>query len=429
MASRAAEQSKAAGNAAFKAQDYPLALSHYSTAIALDPSVSTYPLNRALVHLKLANYKDAEKDAHTALELDGGANVKALFRRGLARRGMGKLESAKADFELARTQGAGQDVETELVSLTKELQAAQIASSSPSKPQAPSSSEKAPLSKADRLRAAIASSSPPPSASTPFPTTVSARKTSSDDAPEPQSKLRPGNDSGIGMTAVSTRKLTPTPTTTTSTSRADTPASPPLAPSTSSEKEAPSSFATKKTLRSSRQAQAPYTLSSSTASSPRTTTDPLAALKLPPPTNNKPSSSPTSKPRTPTAAVHNSSSLTLAALETHLFQTELGHPSRIELLSSLSNRSIPDFFGDSLTPDLLSTILQELDHSIQTTSSSQDPHETNGRWMFQLLEGIASSKRFEMARMCLTEAELEPVKIVIKLEAKRIKSFVDAWGI
>lgn len=83
------------GNAAFKAQDYPLAISHYSTAIQLDPSVSTYPLNRALVHLKLDQFADAERDANTALDLDGGHNVKALFRRGLARKRLGNLARAQ----------------------------------------------------------------------------------------------------------------------------------------------------------------------------------------------------------------------------------------------------------------------------------------------------------------------------------------------
>lgn len=83
------------GNAAFNAGNYDLALANYSTAIQLDPSVSTYALNRAAVHLKLSNWKDAERDSSTALELDGGANRKALYRRGLARKGLGKLSAAK----------------------------------------------------------------------------------------------------------------------------------------------------------------------------------------------------------------------------------------------------------------------------------------------------------------------------------------------
>ncbi|GEM11377.1 TPR-repeat containing protein [Rhodotorula toruloides] len=90
-----AEELKAAGNAAFKAGNYDLALANYTTAIQLDPSVSTYALNRAAVHLKLANWRDAERDSTTALKLDGGANPKALYRRGLARKGLGKLSAAK----------------------------------------------------------------------------------------------------------------------------------------------------------------------------------------------------------------------------------------------------------------------------------------------------------------------------------------------
>lgn len=83
------------GNAAFKAGDYTLALAHYSDAIHLDPSVSTYPLNRALVHLRLADYPAADKDASTALKLDAGVGQKALYRRALARKGLGKLDLAK----------------------------------------------------------------------------------------------------------------------------------------------------------------------------------------------------------------------------------------------------------------------------------------------------------------------------------------------
>lgn len=40
------------GNRAFKVQDWPLALAHYSTAMQIDPSNHLYPLNRSLVYLK-----------------------------------------------------------------------------------------------------------------------------------------------------------------------------------------------------------------------------------------------------------------------------------------------------------------------------------------------------------------------------------------
>lgn len=129
------------GNAAFKAGDYTLALAHYSDAIHLDPSVSTYPLNRALVHLRLADYPAADKDASTALKLDAGVGQKALYRRALARKGLGKLDLAKqgpfrfhlstrkqsshpsssVDLEEAKRQGAGDDVDKELAALTKQL--------------------------------------------------------------------------------------------------------------------------------------------------------------------------------------------------------------------------------------------------------------------------------------------------------------------
>lgn len=118
----AAEQAKQQGNEAFKRQDYPLALSLYSKAKSIDPSISTYPLNRSLVYLKLHQYKDAIKDATTALELEGGVNVKALFRRATANRGLGRLDQAKKDLELAKEQGAGQDVDVELTSVIKQIE-------------------------------------------------------------------------------------------------------------------------------------------------------------------------------------------------------------------------------------------------------------------------------------------------------------------
>lgn len=83
------------GNAAFLKGQLALALASYTTAIQLDPSVAAYPLNRAAVYLKQSEWVRAEKDATTALELDGGNNVKALYRRATARRHTGKLELAQ----------------------------------------------------------------------------------------------------------------------------------------------------------------------------------------------------------------------------------------------------------------------------------------------------------------------------------------------
>lgn len=87
--------SPAQGNAAFAERDLDLALANFSTAIQLDPATAAYPLNRAAVYLKLREWTRAERDATTALELDGGVNLKAWFRRAVARRNLGNWELAK----------------------------------------------------------------------------------------------------------------------------------------------------------------------------------------------------------------------------------------------------------------------------------------------------------------------------------------------
>jgi len=43
----------------------------------------------------LNHFEKADKDATKAIDLDGGVNMKAYFRRGLARKGLGKFNLAK----------------------------------------------------------------------------------------------------------------------------------------------------------------------------------------------------------------------------------------------------------------------------------------------------------------------------------------------
>lgn len=103
------------GNAAFKAADYPTAIGHYTDAILADSSDHTFFLNRAAAYLKLGKYvhsqstqkllhaaewmflrsKDAERDCTKVLASNPN-NVKALFRRGQARRVLGNLDDAQA---------------------------------------------------------------------------------------------------------------------------------------------------------------------------------------------------------------------------------------------------------------------------------------------------------------------------------------------
>ncbi|GAA5902301.1 uncharacterized protein JCM6883_001360 [Sporobolomyces salmoneus] len=441
----AAEQSKTAGNAAFKAQDYPLAISHYSTAIALDPSISTYPLNRALVYLKLNQYKLADKDATTALDLDGGVNVKTLFRRGLARKGLGKLEEAKQDFIRAIQQGAGEDVKKELEQINKLLDSKKSkleTSSSSTENPPPSSSKPAPStttqSKSDRLRAAIAS---PSSSSTPS----AAGKPPLKDTEPPPSAVPKEEDEGFGMKAVSTRKLkpdstptSPKPTTPSSATKTPTtnPTSPADPPSTSTtQPTSSSSFAAKKLSRQTRQtSSSPFTLPPPSSSSSRTASPPLAPQ---PPSSSDLSSIPLRLSRTP------SSSTTLTSLESHLLLSPPGSPSRLELLRSLDPRpeKLVRFVGDSLTPDLLSLILAELSRYLNTldsatasSSSKEAGEEREGEqegtgWILELLEGLKECRRFETSRMLLSDSEVEVVGKVLERERKRLEDVRQGWGV
>lgn len=58
------------GNLAFKESNYPLALAHYTTALQQDPSEFTYPLNRALVYLKLEQSVSACSFAPELIQAD-----------------------------------------------------------------------------------------------------------------------------------------------------------------------------------------------------------------------------------------------------------------------------------------------------------------------------------------------------------------------
>ncbi|KAF5380284.1 hypothetical protein D9757_007976 [Collybiopsis confluens] len=88
------------GNQSFKNGDYPSAIGHYTQAILQDSKDWTFPLNRAAAYLKLDKYEDAERDCTTVLTLNK-SNVKALFRRAQARRGLSKLDEAQKGVVIA----------------------------------------------------------------------------------------------------------------------------------------------------------------------------------------------------------------------------------------------------------------------------------------------------------------------------------------
>ena len=71
---------KDAGNAAFKKGDYEVALVSYDTAIKLESDNAVYIANKAMVHLKMKNWEQAETDCNQAVELDAKyAKVQLIF--------------------------------------------------------------------------------------------------------------------------------------------------------------------------------------------------------------------------------------------------------------------------------------------------------------------------------------------------------------
>ncbi|KAI8139949.1 hypothetical protein BJV82DRAFT_672047 [Fennellomyces sp. T-0311] len=98
-----AQEEKDKGNGAFQKQRYSEAAMHYTRALELSTSEGkehrpVYFTNRAMAYLKLSKYAEAADDCTRALELQP-MNIKALWRRGMARRELGRLEEARQDFE------------------------------------------------------------------------------------------------------------------------------------------------------------------------------------------------------------------------------------------------------------------------------------------------------------------------------------------
>ena len=92
-----AEGLRELGNTAFKGGSFADAEALYTRSLAAAPTAVTYA-NRAMARLKLQRWAEAEQDCTEALSMDA-LHVKALQRRGTARRAQGKLFEAACDFD------------------------------------------------------------------------------------------------------------------------------------------------------------------------------------------------------------------------------------------------------------------------------------------------------------------------------------------
>ncbi|GLB45501.1 putative rna polymerase ii-associated protein 3 [Lyophyllum shimeji] len=201
MASRKAQIEKEKGNAAFKSGDYPTAIGHYTAAILADNKDYTLPLNRAAAYLKLGKNEDAERDCTAVLNLNA-MNAKALFRRGQARVGMGKLDEALSDLSQAlKREPANDAIKQELKKVT-DLTAKQGA-----KRQKPIPSTQVPNRR--RVPITIIDPNKPAISPTPPGKAEPAAKQATLSTPKPAPKAAPeqGPSSTETMKPVSTRSL------------------------------------------------------------------------------------------------------------------------------------------------------------------------------------------------------------------------------
>ncbi|GAA5971689.1 hypothetical protein JCM8115_002184 [Rhodotorula mucilaginosa] len=489
MSSTKAEQYKQAGNAAFAERDLDLALANFSTAIQLDPATAAYPLNRAAVYLKLREWTRAERDATTALELDGGVNLKAWFRRAVARRNLGRFELAKQDLEDAKRHGAGADVDAELALVLQQLGPATAEPGRNEKlntKQFPTPPSQAPPSSAaptsDRLRAALAK-----------PASSSSSSSSNSPSLAPYSSTStPAKRDDDWLNAVSTRRLTKTqegeePTPITKTTATTLPTKSAAASSFAAKKEARLAREKELMIAAARRENRDHDASSSssvtrlttTTTAPVTVTVSESSSTPPPPPVPSTSSSTTpisgTSPRAPTQATittttmssssSSSSSSTMiaicnspTALEAHFLalnarQIPRGNPERYGPLRRLAldrerSRSAAgsgsggggtwrEWMGQAgLTPDLLSEVVGEV-VALFPPSSDDDDDDDRGdqqqqqhlEWVLSLLEGLTTCHRWDSASLFLSTEEREAVKRVLERARRRLDAVAGKWGV
>ncbi|KAF8073441.1 hypothetical protein FPV67DRAFT_1477851 [Lyophyllum atratum] len=206
MANIKAQIEKEKGNAAFKSGDYPNAIGHYSAAIIADRTDYTLPLNRAAAYLKLGKHEDAERDCTTVLNLSA-LNAKALFRRGQARLGMGKLDEALSDFTQALKREPSNDaIKQEIKKVNDLLEKKRSKENKFKKSDQPSPSA---APKRRRVPITIVDPTGPPAAPTAPPSQKPSKKTAIAPAPKSTPNIAPSvaTSSTDDLKPISTRSL------------------------------------------------------------------------------------------------------------------------------------------------------------------------------------------------------------------------------
>ena len=118
---------KAAGNEAFQAKNFPLAIEHFTSGIDVDGSNHVLYSNRSASFTSLGAYEKAFDDARKCVELKPDW-AKGYSRLGAALQGMGKFDEAIAAFE------NGLKVDPNMAALQSGLEAAKRAQLSPPHP-------------------------------------------------------------------------------------------------------------------------------------------------------------------------------------------------------------------------------------------------------------------------------------------------------
>lgn len=388
-----AKSLKEAGNDAFRQARYNDAVLLYSEACQLDPSEYTYPLNRCMTYLKLGKLREAERDATKSLQLLPAGNTKALFRRGLARKGLGKMDLARQDLIAAlKEEPSNADIKAELDSL-------------PQSSREPS----------DNIQRETNHTTSTPSK----PTSLAADKQASERQHALKAAIEPernGKASGSLLSEVSSRRLKESPTQ----KQARMPAleNPQHATSPETISREPSSsqttlastgkdFKSLRAARNQRLASFPQPVKDATQASIGTGFQGPQALA--------------SQDSVPKATLET----TIAPKSMYDFETrwinEKAIDARAAMIVALVTHcaSLPDFFGSSLTPELLDDMLSCLDIACREYPEVRDKS-------IAFLHDLPRCARFDFVSMLCANSAL--VKNIVATDPRSTR-IMSAWGV